>query len=129
MHLHYGPRRFVKMPKLSFKNIFRLLALAILCSCSFSDHSGFYNPITLKMTVPDGPPEYKAGWYAGCKTGGSMGNFANNWVYRKGSPDFGSGVYQHDSVYQTGWGQGYYACSVHIANFLKFFPSQNAPLD
>lgn len=104
------------------KKIITLLVLGFgVTSCYTPDHSGFYNPITLSMTVPDGPPEYKAGWYAGCKTGGSLrASFANNAVFQKNSgPDFGTGVYQHDSIYQSGWGQGWFACSNHIGMFVE----------
>lgn len=99
-------------------------------SCVASDHSGFYNPITLSTVVPDGPPEYKAGWYAGCKTGSSMKSFANNWVMQKpNGPDFGSGVYAHDPIYQTGWGQGYNVCVNYIAEFVNRPAMQHQPLE
>lgn len=91
-----------------------------ISSCVAPDHSGFYNPITLKMTVPDGPPEYKAGWYDGCRSGSSLKSFANNTVFRKDAgPNFGSGVYAHDAAYQTGWGQGWFSCSNHIGLFVE----------
>lgn len=100
-----------------------------LSGCVMPDHSGFYNPITLSMRVPDGPPEYKAGWYAGCRSGASLKNFANNWVFQKSNgPDFGSGVYAHDPVYQTGWGQGWFACTVHVGEFVNRHAMQHSAL-
>ncbi len=102
--------------KIMLKKFALLLCFAFTISaCIFPDHSGFYNPATLRMSVPDGPPEYKAGWHDGCQTGASLKTFANNAVFRKdGGPNFGSGVYAHDPAYQTGWGQGWFACAIHI---------------
>ena len=112
---------------------FRTIAFLILLplsGCVFPDHSGFYNPVTLSMKVPDGPPEYKAGWYYGCKTGASLKTFANNAVFQKNSgPDFGSGVYAHDPVFQAGWGQGWSSCSIYVGNFVNFHAMKFAPLD
>ena len=82
------------------------------------------------MTVPDGPPEFKAGWYAGCKSGASLKTFANNAVFQKKSgPDIGSGVYTHDPVYQSAWGQGWFACSIYIGNFVGRSSMEFSPLD
>lgn len=116
MHLYHGLGRCIKNQIM--KKLFVIMFLSLISACYKPDHSGFYNPITFSMTVPDGPPEYKAGWYAGCKTGSSLKTFANNSVFRKDAgPDFGSGVYAHDSLYQSGWGQGWFACSNHIGMF------------
>ncbi len=93
-------------------------------------HSGFWNPITLDTRVPDGPPEFKAGWYAGCKTGSSLKSFANNTVFQKDSgPDIGSGVYTHDPVYQSAWGQGWFACAVYSGTFAARSSLEFSPLD
>jgi len=63
------------------RNILFLLILTISFSCRLPTNFGFNQPITLDLTVPDGPPEFKAGWYAGCNT--ALGNkyFANSFVY------------------------------------------------
>ncbi len=82
------------------------------------------------MKAPDGPPEYKAGWYAGCKT--ALGNeaFTNAWVHQSpNGPEFGSGVYQHDPMFQTGWGQGWFACVLHIGQFVNFNSMKHGPLE
>lgn len=94
------------------------------------DSLGFYQPITLSLTVPDGPPEYKAGWHAGCKTGLANRAFANAFVYQgsKG-PGFGNGVYQHDPAFQTGWGQAYIACTTHVAGFIEERAFKFGPLE
>ncbi len=83
------------------------------------DNFGFYQPVTLSVEVPDGPPEFKAGWHAGCKTGLANAGFANGWVYEdpKHGPDFGNGVYQHTQLFVAGWGQGWFSCVIHTSTF------------
>lgn len=98
--------------------LFSAFLMAWLGSCTMPESFGFYQPITLNLAVPDGPPEYKAGWHAGCRTGLGNKSFVNSMVYQgKKGPDFGSGVYQHDAVFQTGWGQGFLACVLRAAQF------------
>ena len=75
---------------------------------------GFYEPATLDLEIPNGPPEYQSGWRSGCRTGLATRGFANSFVY---SPDFGSGIYHNDSAYGTGWGQGWFACVIHQSTF------------
>ncbi|MDX2082918.1 MAG: hypothetical protein SFV53_02900 [Rickettsiales bacterium] len=107
-----------------------LLIFLSITSCVMPNHSGFYNPITLDMRVPDGPPEYKAGWHDGCQTGSSIKSFANNDSFQKdGGPNFGSGVYTHDPVYQSGWSQGWFACVINISNFVGNHSMRFSPLD
>jgi hypothetical protein len=105
-----------------------LLILLFGSSCNLPDNFGFYQPITLRMTVPDGPPEFKAGWYAGCKSAliGAK-SFANAFVYDK--LDFGSGVYQHDPVYQAAWGQSFFSCGAHSASFVEHSVYSRGPLE
>ncbi len=86
------------------KRTFYTLLLAILTSCS-----GFYSPIGMPMEVPDGPPEFKAGWYDGCRTGLGTKKYAGASVY---DTTFGSGIYQHDPVYIKAWGSAFYTCYV-----------------
>ncbi|OFW80255.1 MAG: hypothetical protein A3D15_05500 [Alphaproteobacteria bacterium RIFCSPHIGHO2_02_FULL_40_34] len=108
--------------------IFTLLFLT--SSCRLPDNFGFHQPLTMKMTVPDGPPEYKAGWYSGCKTGLANEVFLNAWVYQDGQgPEFSSGLYQHDPVFQTGWGQGWFACVLHVGQFVNRPMNQYGPLE
>ena len=111
------------------KIFFALLFLFTVTSCRMPESFGFYQPITMNLTVPDGPAEYKAGWHSGCTSALSLKVFANSFVYNKGKgPDFGSGVYQHDPAYQTGWGQGWFACALHVGDFVNFHAMQNGPL-
>lgn len=102
--------------KILLKKLILMISLSVVFSCNLPDNMGFYQPITMRMIVPDGTPEFKAGWYAGCKTALGVGkNFANGWVYD--GPDFGSGVYQHDPVYQSAWTNAYFNCVTHTIQF------------
>jgi hypothetical protein len=94
------------------------------------DNFGFYQPVMMELSVPDGPPEYKAGWYAGCKTALSNKAFANSAIYQddKGAT-FGNGIYSHDSMYQTAWGQAYFACYTTVSEFTGKGATQFSPLE
>ncbi len=85
-----------------------LLSLFLVASCFENGHfKGFYEPAEISITVPNGPPEYRAGWYAGCRSGLSMKHHANSFVY---NVNFGNGVYTQMPAFQSGWGQGWFAC-------------------
>ncbi len=103
--------------------------LLTLCSCHLPDNMGFYQPITLKMTIPDGPPEYKAGWHAGCKTAMGAKVFANAFVHQdeKGGT-FGSGIYQHDPLFQAAWSHAWFSCITHTNSFVNNHSMKRAPL-
>ncbi len=75
----------------------------------FTANCNFYTPLGMPMDVPDGPPEFQAGWRDGCRTGLATGKYSNSAVY---SPTFGSGIYQHDKVYQKAWSSAFYTCYV-----------------
>lgn len=110
-------------------NLLLIVFAVAASSCRMPTNFGFYQPITLDLTTPDGPPEYKAGWYAGCRTALGVKGFANAWVYQTSKgPDMGSGVYQHDPAYQTGWGQGWFACVLHTGDFVEFNSMRDGPL-
>ncbi len=102
----------------------------ILCcfSCRLPTNFGFYQPITMDLTAPDGTPEYKAGWRDGCRSAIANGTFLNSAVYQsKAGPTF-SPVYQHDSQYQAGWGQAWYACMSYNSAFVNYNSMRHAPL-
>lgn len=106
-----------------------LIILSLTC-CRMPESIGFYQPITMSLAVPDGPPEYQAGWHAGCTTALSQKAFSNSAVYRTSKgPDLGNGIYQHDPVFQTGWGQGWFACVLHIGDFVDFNSFKYSALD
>ncbi len=107
--------------KLSLKLLHYFTLILLLSSCR-----GFYEPITLDLETPDGPPEYKAGWHAGCRTALSLKNFANAFVY---NADYGNGIYQHDPVFQTAWGQGFFSCKMHISGFVSRRAMEFGPLE
>lgn len=98
-----------------------LTILMLTTSCRKIQGSGFYNIPTLDMRVPDGPEEYQAGWHAGCRSGLSNGDFLNATVYREsnGAPTMGSGIYQHSSVFQNAWSNGWFACIIHAKMFMR----------
>jgi len=110
-----------------------ILILISLFSCRGFDNWGFSQPITMSTVTPDGPPEYKAGWYGGCKSGLAGRHhsaFANAWSYQENKgPEFGSGIYAHDPMYQMGWGQGWFACAVHSTIFTNMYDSEPYPLE
>jgi len=98
-----------------------LLSAAILImisSCRMPTNFGFYQPITMDMNVPDGPPEFKAGWRDGCRSGLSNGSFLNSSVYlTKEGPSFSS-VYTHDDRYRSAWSNAYYTCMSYGSSFV-----------
>lgn len=101
-----------------------------LFACRMPDNFGFNQSFMLNTVSSDGPPEYKAGWYAGCRSAMSLsGSFANGvWYKTKKGGDYGNGVYQHDPAFQTGWGQGYVSCYTANAAFVNNSFAKFAPL-
>jgi len=110
-----------------------LLIAAILflnSSCRLPTNFGFYQPITMDLNVPDGTPEFKAGWHDGCRSGNATGSFVNGAIYRtEAGPTF-SPIYQHSGDYKDGWGAGYWSCYGYVVHFVTggWHPSP-APLE
>lgn len=102
---------------MQIKNTLILITLLFSLGCK-----GFYAPITTNIEVPDGPPEYKAGWHDGCSTGLSTGVFVNG---RFNKMTMGNGMYQHDPIYQAGWGSGWFSCTIQPGDFVAhpMFPA------
>jgi major membrane immunogen (membrane-anchored lipoprotein) len=94
-----------------------LISLLFLSGC-------FTRAFTTNIEVPDGPPEYQAGWHDGCSTSFSASAFSNA---RFSKMTMGNGMYQHDQVYQTAWSHGWYACTIQTGNFVGH-PMFVAPL-
>ncbi len=89
---------------------------------------GFYQPILFDLKVPDGTPEFKAGWRDGCRSGLATANFLNSGVYlTKEGPSF-SPVYTHDGEYRSAWGSAYWVCTGFDMNFVNFNSMEHAPL-
>ena len=128
MHLYYGLGNYMMLYKI-FK-IITIILFFILTSCRGVDNMGFYQPITLDLKVPDGPPEFKAGWHAGCKSAiASSYSFKNSIVYQEEfGGNYGSGVYQHDPYFQDGWRLAFFSCVSYIGNFVGFNSMQHSPL-
>jgi hypothetical protein len=113
------------------KNKFFIILLMILMlnSCRFPDNFGFFQPITMNMKVPDGPPEFKAGWHNGCRSALGMRSFANSYVYQdKGSAEFGNGVYQHDQTYNSAWSNAFFVCATYAGTFVDYNSMRHGPL-
>jgi hypothetical protein len=101
------------MMQMKNKIIFKILFILLISSCR-----GFYEPITLNMVIPDGPENYQAGWYTGCRSAlGSMPNYGNSMVY---DVTFANGQYQNDPVYQEAWANAFFSCSIHTGTFRTF---------
>lgn len=89
--------------KIINKNIAISIILIFVSACNF------YRPMFVPSEVPDGPPEFKAGWYDGCRTGFGSQKSANASIYKA---TFGSGIYQHDPIYQKAWSSAFYTCYI-----------------
>lgn len=106
------------------------LILILTASCRMPESFGFYQPITMSLTVPDGPPEFKAGWHDGCKS--ALGNafFLNSFVYQtKNGPEFSNGIYQHDPMYQSAWSTAWFSCVLPSYGFVNFHSMKAGPLE
>tara|TARA_Y100000389_G_C17466852_1_gene526426 strand:- start:793 stop:1146 length:354 start_codon:yes stop_codon:yes gene_type:complete len=97
----------------SLNYIFLLLTLGMFSSCG-----GFYKPITMDVEVPDGPENYQAGWYAGCRSAiASLPNYANSMAY---DVTFANGQYQDDPIFQAAWTSAFFSCGIHTGTFRGF---------
>lgn len=107
-----------------------MAALALISSCRMPTNFGFYQPILFDLKVPDGTPEFKAGWYDGCKSGIANANFLNSAVYlTKAGPSF-SPIYTNNSDYRSAWGNAFWACLGYDYQFAGELNSmKHAPLE
>ncbi len=80
------------------------------------------------MNVPDGPPEFKAGWRDGCRSGLANGSFLNSAVYLSKEGASFSPVYTHDPQYRSAWGNAFWVCTGYALQFTGFNSMQRAPL-
>ncbi len=87
--------------------------------------SGFYKPYTIKMDIPDGPPEFQAGWHDGCSSALYTAGFQNARFYPL---TMGSGIYQHDPIYQMAYGKALFSCATMQGDFVAH-PMFTAPLE
>lgn len=110
--------------------IFQFIVIILLLnSCRGVDNFGFYQPVTMDLKVPDGPPEFKAGWHAGCRSALANRGFQNSFVFQEeNGPDYGSGVYQHDPYFHNGWRTAFFSCVAYISTFVGFNSMQYGPL-
>jgi hypothetical protein len=52
-----------------------------------------------------------------------------NFYYMAQGPDFKNGIYQHDPMFQTGWGQGWFACVIFAGTYVNYNSMKFSPLD
>ncbi|MFM7621075.1 MAG: hypothetical protein ACKO47_05670 [Alphaproteobacteria bacterium] len=109
---------------------FLLMVFFTLSSCRVMESFGFYQPIGMNMKIPDGPPEFKAGWHDGCQTALGMRYFLNSYVYQgQRTANFGSGVHQHDPIYNSAWSNAFFSCVTYSATFTNFNSMKFGPLE
>ena len=117
------------MIKKLFNNSLIIIFFILLNACRMPDNFGFFQPVTMDLRVPDGPAEFKAGWHDGCKSGLAGRSFLNSYVYQNNrSAEFGNGVYQHDSLYNSSWSTAFYVCSTYSTNFVDYNAMKYGPL-
>ena len=104
-----------------FKTAKYIFTFFFLANCNI-----IFQPLTAEMAVPEGPPEYRAGWHDGCSSALSIGGFASAAFHKK---TFGDGVYQHDPVYQTAWGNGWFSCITQAGQYKGLPGMATAPLE
>lgn len=110
-----------------------LITLLILCVTGCvpgmvrgdSSNNGFWIPFTARMEVPDGPPEFQAGWHDGCSSGYRFSPHGNARFY---DLNLGSGIYQHDPIYKMAYGKALFSCASQPGYFIGH-PSYNGPLE
>ena len=94
--------------------------VALLNACG-----GFYKPYTMSFEVPNGPPEFQAGWHDGCSSALSSSYFQNA---RSAPLTLGNGMYQHDPIYQMAYSKALFSCAT-MAGYFTGFPMFTAPLE
>jgi len=103
------------------RNFLYTLLVILLSGCS-----AFYTPMFVPVDVPDGPPEFQAGWYDGCRTGLGTKKSTASSVY---DASFGSGIYQHDPIYERAWGRAFYTCYIVGGRAVEQNIFKNSPAD
>jgi hypothetical protein len=107
------------------KTIIKISILFIMISCMCSC-KGMFEPMTADFEVPEGPPEYRAGWHDGCSTALSAGGFTSGKFHKL---TFGGGTYTHDPAYQGAWTAGWYACVTQAGDYQSLPGMNTAPFD
>ncbi len=98
----------------------KILPILFLFFCFACRSNGFYQPYTSSTELPEGPPEYKAGWRAGCRTAYSAdarGSFTGGFVYP--NVDFGDGTYIGNSIFTSGWLDSFFTCHESMGMFMN----------
>jgi hypothetical protein len=107
-----------------YKNQYKILIIFFI-SLILGGCIGIFQPIGMgNIEVPPGPPEFQAGWHNGCSSAFSAGGFAAGKFYKL---SMGTGIYQHDPVYQSAWQSGWFACVTRAGGFSGFQGINTAP--
>jgi hypothetical protein len=96
-----------------FLSIFVLVSLFALTSCNRTpDGEISWQPNSLDLTPPPGPPEYKQGWSDGCESGANA--YASN-VYKmfKAFEFKFDAKLRNDKVYYQVWKDAFLYCSIY----------------
>ncbi len=107
------------------KTTYTLLIISFLILIGGCKNSGFYGPYTMDLRVPDGPPEFQAGWHDGCASGLNNSSFQNARFHEM---SLGSGIYQHDPIYQMAYAKALFSCAIMAGDFLGH-PMFTGPLE
>ncbi|MCE3232150.1 MAG: hypothetical protein K0R98_407 [Rickettsiaceae bacterium] len=89
-----------------------LISLLLLTACQNSrlDITGMPHP------PKEGPPEYIAGWKAGCETG--MTSYSSDYLRTRYSTNV-DGHMMEDPYYNKGWELGQSYCSYYVSSYLS----------
>ena len=106
---------FILWTMMCYKNVkIILICFAMLL---LSDCRRAFVPFTTNLKVPDGPPEFQAGWRDGCSSGFSTGNFVAG---RFQDYTIGDGSLQHDPTYHNAFVAGWFSCYTSSRGFTDF---------
>ena len=109
-----------------YKNYYKL-SIIVVTILSLGGCVGIFQPMGMAdIEVPAGPPEFQAGWHDGCSSAFSAGGFLAGKFHKL---SMGTGIYQHDSAYQSAWSSGWFACSIRAGSFTNLQGIGNAPLE
>ena len=91
--------------------VFLLITLLVIPGC----YNSGLNIATMPKPPLIGPPEYIAGWEAGCETG--MSSYSNSYYRTRYSAKV-DGHMMNDANYNTGWDLGQRYCSYYTSTYL-----------
>jgi len=101
---------------MNMKNNYKILVIALVALLTSCNHTAdgkiSWEPVSLNLTPPPGPPEYQKGWSDGCESGS---NAYSSTVYKT----FKAFEYRFDvsmrnnKVYYQVWKDAFLYCSIY----------------